>query len=79
MKKYHLRQLYTQKVSYDYFCESERLRATLPVELREDEIAKHQVGYKHLFDEFEQKNGQKKDTAADSGQCRKVSAGGKRG
>jgi len=54
MRKFHLLQLYAQKVSYDNFCEEQRLLANMPVQLTEEEKAEHREKLKHVFDELKQ-------------------------
>ena len=57
MRKFHLLQLYAQKVSYDHFCEEQRLLANMPVQLTEEEKAEHREKLKHVFDELDIKKG----------------------
>jgi len=53
MRRFHLQQMYAQKVSYDNFCEAERLFSHIPVELTEDEIKMHKKKFRHVFDELD--------------------------
>lgn len=53
MRKFHLKQIYAQKVSYDSFCEAQRLLSSMPVELTEEEKRAHRKKFKHIFDEIE--------------------------
>lgn len=69
MRRYHLKQIYAQKVSFDSFCEAQRLLDCMPVELTDEEIKAHQKKFKHLFKDLEEK----KDPAANKAQGLKVS------
>lgn len=54
MRKFHLKQIYAQKVSYDSFCEAQRLLASMPIELTDEEKKEHRKKFKRIFDELEQ-------------------------
>ncbi len=53
MRRFYLQQMYAQKISYDNFCEAERLFTNIPVEMTEDEIKMHKKKFLHVFDELD--------------------------
>jgi hypothetical protein len=53
MRRFYLQQMYAQKVSYDNFCEAERLFSNIPIEMTEDEIKMHKKKFRHVFDELD--------------------------
>ena len=71
MRKYHLKQMYMQKVNYEGFYEAQRLFANFTTEFTDEEKAHHRKHFKEFFDELEAE--QKKDPAHHRGQGLKVS------
>jgi hypothetical protein len=70
MRKFHLKQMYMQKVDYESSRKAKRLLAQFTTELTDKEKAQHKKQHRKFFDELER---EKKDPAHRSGQGLKVS------